>query len=251
MFPKVAQIDSTAVFTKRTPFSKQPKKSQMFLGYFCKQICCQELSKISQSGYTVSFGLNARLDCAINKLFLMQAVTCKIQSPVFSLVNSVAMELFCRLKEPYRPKWRSVGRLKYEKSLQKGGQIVLAYYPVAPGSIPKHNSFFNLYLNCDEKRMKINTKRRVWADTPTIELLAAYIVVVPHLIHYKQLLTTVVSKQILAILSKNNCKNICQQETVSSIANNRCQQATVSKSCSQPTVNNSCQLLLVTVSCRC
>ena len=29
----------------------------MFLGYFCKQICCQELSKIAQFGHTVATGL--------------------------------------------------------------------------------------------------------------------------------------------------------------------------------------------------
>ena len=34
------------------------------------------------------------------------------------------------------------------------------YHPEAPGLIPKHKMvcFFNLYLNCDEKRTKNNQK---------------------------------------------------------------------------------------------
>ena len=34
-------------------FFKIAQKSTIFLGYFCKQICCRELSKIAQSGHTV------------------------------------------------------------------------------------------------------------------------------------------------------------------------------------------------------
>ena len=39
-------------FNMKWYFTKKPKKSPMFLGYFCKQICCQQLSKIAQSGHT-------------------------------------------------------------------------------------------------------------------------------------------------------------------------------------------------------
>ena len=35
------------------------------------------------------------------------------------------------------------------------------YHAVANGSILKHQKFFNLYLNCDEKIMEINKKRPV------------------------------------------------------------------------------------------
>ena len=48
MFPKVAQIDATAVFPLSDTFQKSPKSHQCF----CKQNCCQELSKIAQSGHT-------------------------------------------------------------------------------------------------------------------------------------------------------------------------------------------------------
>ena len=51
-FPKVAQINATAALTWSDTLQKKPKKSPMFLGYFCKQICCQQLSKIAQSGHT-------------------------------------------------------------------------------------------------------------------------------------------------------------------------------------------------------
>ena len=50
MFHKVAQIDTKAVFTKVILF-KISQKAPIFLGYFCKQICCQELQQIAQSGH--------------------------------------------------------------------------------------------------------------------------------------------------------------------------------------------------------
>ena len=51
MFPKVAKYQGS--FDIKWWFSKKPKKSPMFWGYFWKQICCQELSKITQSGHTL------------------------------------------------------------------------------------------------------------------------------------------------------------------------------------------------------
>ena len=48
MFPKVARIISTAVFTN---IDLIYQKSPIFLGYFCKQICGRALSKFSQSGH--------------------------------------------------------------------------------------------------------------------------------------------------------------------------------------------------------
>ena len=51
MFPKVAQINTTEVFTSDDRFQN------IFQGYFCKQICCQNLSKIAQSGHTGSIYL--------------------------------------------------------------------------------------------------------------------------------------------------------------------------------------------------
>ena len=44
MFPKVPCIISTAVFTLIDLF-KIAQKSTIFLGYFCKQICCHVLLK--------------------------------------------------------------------------------------------------------------------------------------------------------------------------------------------------------------
>ena len=52
MFPKVTWIISTVVFTLIDPFNID-QKLQIFKGYFCKHICYQELSKITQSGHTV------------------------------------------------------------------------------------------------------------------------------------------------------------------------------------------------------
>ena len=43
---------STAVFTLIDIFNQNSQKSKIFLGYFSKRICCQELSKIAQSGPT-------------------------------------------------------------------------------------------------------------------------------------------------------------------------------------------------------
>ena len=48
MFPKA---DTVAVLHKVVIF-KIAQKVFSVLGYFCKQICCQELSKIAQSGHT-------------------------------------------------------------------------------------------------------------------------------------------------------------------------------------------------------
>ena len=50
MFPKVAQRDATIVFTLSDTFHNSPKVTDAF-GLLCKQICCQELSEISQSGH--------------------------------------------------------------------------------------------------------------------------------------------------------------------------------------------------------
>ena len=47
-FPK----DTTAVFTLRNPLQNSPRSHQCFLDTFCIRICCQELSKIAQSGHT-------------------------------------------------------------------------------------------------------------------------------------------------------------------------------------------------------
>ena len=55
MFPKVAKIISTAVLHLLI-FFKIAQKSPIFMGYFCRQICCTERSKIAQSGHT---GYNA------------------------------------------------------------------------------------------------------------------------------------------------------------------------------------------------
>ena len=51
MFPIVAQIDAPAVLHKVILFNIAQKVTNV-LGYFCKQICYQELSKIAQSGHT-------------------------------------------------------------------------------------------------------------------------------------------------------------------------------------------------------
>ena len=56
MIPRVAQLDATAVFILRYPFLNSLKVTNV-LGYFCKQICFQELSKIMQFGHT---GLTAQ-----------------------------------------------------------------------------------------------------------------------------------------------------------------------------------------------
>ena len=42
---------SETVFTLIDHFELS-QKSPIFFGYFCYQICCQELSKIAQSGHT-------------------------------------------------------------------------------------------------------------------------------------------------------------------------------------------------------
>ena len=51
MLRKVAQNVATAVLHK-VIFYKIAQKSPIFLGYFCKQIWCQEFLKIAQSGHT-------------------------------------------------------------------------------------------------------------------------------------------------------------------------------------------------------
>ena len=51
MFSKVVLIISKPVFTLIDHF-KIAQKSTIFLGYFWEWICCQELSKIAQSGHT-------------------------------------------------------------------------------------------------------------------------------------------------------------------------------------------------------
>ena len=52
-FPKFTQKVVRAVFTFKLMFSKYPITSSIFLGYFSKKICHQEISKIAQSGHTV------------------------------------------------------------------------------------------------------------------------------------------------------------------------------------------------------
>ena len=51
--PKVAHKVDTAVFAFKMVFLNSPKVIK-YSGYFCKKICCQELSKIAQSGHTVN-----------------------------------------------------------------------------------------------------------------------------------------------------------------------------------------------------
>ena len=51
MFSKVAKIISNAVWTLIDLFQNSTKVNN-FLGYFWERICCQELSKIEQSGHT-------------------------------------------------------------------------------------------------------------------------------------------------------------------------------------------------------
>ena len=51
MLPKVAQIVATEALHKLV-FYKTAQKVIILLGYFCKQIWYQELSKIAQSGHT-------------------------------------------------------------------------------------------------------------------------------------------------------------------------------------------------------
>ena len=51
MFSKVAKIISNAVRTLIDLFQNSTKVNN-FLGYFWERICCQELSKIEQSGHT-------------------------------------------------------------------------------------------------------------------------------------------------------------------------------------------------------
>ena len=52
MFLKDALIVDTSVYINSNLFSKEPKMSAIFLGYLYKQISCQELSKVTQSGHT-------------------------------------------------------------------------------------------------------------------------------------------------------------------------------------------------------
>ena len=50
--PKVAQkVGDNSVYLK-SDFFKLTQKIILYLGYFCKQICCQDLSKKSQYGHT-------------------------------------------------------------------------------------------------------------------------------------------------------------------------------------------------------
>ena len=59
VWPDVA-IKSSTIFSKSCPksmlisvtFSKWPKIVAKHLGYFCKELCSKELSKIAQSGHT-------------------------------------------------------------------------------------------------------------------------------------------------------------------------------------------------------
>ena len=50
MCPKVAQKVSTVVSLESKEFQNGSKVTKYF-GYFCWKICCQELSKIAQSGF--------------------------------------------------------------------------------------------------------------------------------------------------------------------------------------------------------
>ena len=56
IFLKVAQIVATSVSSYNDIFQNIPKKLPKFFGYFCKRICCQKLSKITQSGHTTERG---------------------------------------------------------------------------------------------------------------------------------------------------------------------------------------------------
>ena len=62
MFLKVAWVISIAVFKVINIFQNGPKVTNLF-GYFCKQICLKELSKISQSGHTASVSYAVSLSC--------------------------------------------------------------------------------------------------------------------------------------------------------------------------------------------
>ena len=52
IFLKVAQIVSTANFSQILTFSKQPKKVNGYVGYFCRKFSHQVVLKISQSDHT-------------------------------------------------------------------------------------------------------------------------------------------------------------------------------------------------------
>ena len=51
MCPKVAQKVSTVVSLESKEFQNGSKVTKYF-GYFCWKICCQELTKIAQSGHS-------------------------------------------------------------------------------------------------------------------------------------------------------------------------------------------------------
>ena len=57
MFPKAA----AALFCLKVVFFNAAQKVLKYLGYFCKQLCCQELSISAQSGHfdqkpSITFG---------------------------------------------------------------------------------------------------------------------------------------------------------------------------------------------------
>ena len=50
-FELVAQNVATEAFTYKSDFLKISQRVAQYLGYFCKKICCQDLSKMAQSGW--------------------------------------------------------------------------------------------------------------------------------------------------------------------------------------------------------
>ena len=73
LFPKIAYIISKAVSTLFHLFQKA-QKSTILSGYFCGQICCQELSKIAQSGHT---GCWRHTWCLLRSMIIILALPIK------------------------------------------------------------------------------------------------------------------------------------------------------------------------------
>ena len=52
IFPQYCPNSSLIIFTWKLYFLKEPKNLPYYLGYFCKQICNQKVTKIAQFGHT-------------------------------------------------------------------------------------------------------------------------------------------------------------------------------------------------------
>ena len=119
-------------FFKLIDLFKNYPKVNNFLGYFWVRICCQELSKIAQSGHTeVDFSFE-----------------CKNLKTFWLLANAKTWRE--REKENFQS-WLNLAILfatfmvKSSHSLNKyvdrgGGEFVHAYHHMVPGSNPEHTS---------------------------------------------------------------------------------------------------------------